>query len=753
MTTPWDWLPTDDTPPAEAALLYALHGLKVTPVHGLKPGPICTCHMGVKCDTPGKHPTSNAWQKKASASPDVVRELFRGLAITNVGIVVDDRHALLDVDGDEGRASLAALIAEHGPLPETLSSTSGRGEHRLFALAGHHIARRLRNRRILPGLDVKVKNGQFVVAPSHHKAGVQYRWVTRVEPAILPDWLYESMSKDKHEVRVDVPDNVVPIHRPTLSAPSGGWSRAYVQKAVDEELAILRGNTLGNRNNALNDAAFSLGTLVGAGAVSESEVVSALELAAAAIGLEKRETTTTIRSGLRAGKANPRAVPQPKMQRRQKAANDAIYDGLGYVTDDGEIIEPARTVSVDADASHGPLPAQSGPDVSQAARVRVEALLTDAKGNTRNTFGNLCKILRSTPAYSLAYDEMRLTPRVNGNLLTDPVIGRIREKLFEDQYEISPSANELSQAVMTVADDESYHPVRRYLQSLEWDGAPRIASIATNVLGIEEPDDITQTMIRKWMVSAVARAMNPGCKVDTVLVLIGEQGAQKSSFFRALAGEWFGEGRMDIRNKDGVLQLYAAWIYEWAEIERVTLGYAAEETKLFLSQQTDLIRKPYARGVTMENRHTVVVGTTNRNEYLDDATGDRRYHSILVGAFINLIQLDAWRDDLWAEAVAGYMAGEDWWLAKEEEAVRVLKSSEHQVEDAWDAIIGPYANGCKNPFTTQDVLSTALELKMNEQNRANQMRVAACLKSLGFEKFRMHHDRRRFWRKAVKPTT
>jgi putative DNA primase/helicase len=361
------------------------------------------------------------------------------------------------------------------------------------------------------------------------------------------------------------------------------------------------------------------------------------------------------------------------------------------------------------------------------------------------------------PRWRLTYNEMRLTPELGGLPLTDPMLGRIREELLEGRWGLYKGSGQdaVRNAICTVAAERSHHPVRTYLRDLVWDGEARMDRVLADILGVREPSAIQRTMMRKWFVQAVARIMEPGCKADSVLVLAGEQYAGKSAFFRLLVPtpDLFADSRMDIRNKDGTLQLYAAWIYEWPEIDQVTLERSASEIKGYLSQQQDTLRKPYAQGVSVEKRHTVIVGTTNRTEYLNDPTGSRRFWTIAipVGWDIDQGRLIAWRDQLWAEAMHAYTYGETWHLSREEEAARAADAAQHTAGDPWEEPIRQWVvRERKTLVTVHEVLEDALGLRAGERDKARDMRVADILRGLGWAHVRAYGTdgiQRRMWKK------
>ena len=217
-------------------------------------------------------------------------------------------------------------------------------------------------------------------------------------------------------------------------------------------------------------------------------------------------------------------------------------------------------------------------------------------------------------------------------------------------------------AIDQVANTRPYHPVREYLESLKWDGVERIAHVATDLLGADDTV-INRAIIRRFFISAVARPLSPGCKVDTVPILVGKQGAMKSSFFRVLAGSWFVDTVIDISSDAtrAYMTMRKAWILEWAELESLFRARDSSSVKAFLSSPSDTYVPKYSRYNVEIKRQGVIVGTINPEEFLTDDTGHRRFHPIRVGA-INIAHVAEQRDQLWAEAVTLYRAGEQWWL-------------------------------------------------------------------------------------------
>jgi predicted P-loop ATPase len=459
---------------------------------------------------------------------------------------------------------------------------------------------------------------------------------------------------------------------------------------------------------------------------------------------------------------NPRCKPPWTDRELKHKVDDAEKDATtpyGYLADkvravpeppqDPDWQPPEPPPDVD-DQEHGNAP----PRVTAPGDWRAQLSQTP-QGHIRNTFDNLCRILEHHESYGplLAFDEMRLTPMVSGRAVTDADVGRIRREV-EQHFGFQPSDANVRAALGTVSADRRYHPVRRYLESLEWDGEERICRVVPDVLGAVNTA-LHQTMLRKWFISAVARAMRPGCKVDTALVLVGRQAAMKSTFFATLGGEWFSDTYMDITDKDGIMQLHSAWIYEWAEIESVTTRKQASEIKQFVTSQTDTFRQPFGRTVGVHHRSTVIVGTTNEERFLSDPTGSRRFWVVRVGHRIAIDIIRQWRDQLWAEALAAFRDGEIWWLDDESDAQRESAADEYVVDDSWEQPIAEWLVG-RQSATTADILSQALGMLASQQNQQTWNRLGAVMRRLGWIASRKRESGRqcRVWTRAgVTPTS
>jgi hypothetical protein len=385
--------------------------------------------------------------------------------------------------------------------------------------------------------------------------------------------------------------------------------------------------------------------------------------------------------------------------------------------------------------------------LKKAAAVRQGSSTTQDKEDgaflRSNSYGSIVSILREPSIRekvlgpgALEFDEMNLIPTIGRAPITAVMLSRVRERcetqLGESEMKgYKFSREDIEDAVMQVAQDHPFHPVRDYLRSLVWDGVSRIDAIAEDILQVARTPLIV-SMIRKWMISAVARAERPGCQVDTALILVGPQGRGKSTFFRVLAGEWYCATMMDLKNKDAFLQLHSAWIYEWAELETMQRA-SRDAVKDFLTQPFDTFRPPYGRAPEKHLRSGVIVGSTNESEFLSDPTGNRRYWPVVTPHTIDRARLTEWRDQLWAEAVAAFSLGESWHLSAEEERALRDAQKRHEVADPWEDVIRRYAEEHADGVTVAGALE-AVGVSVACQTRSHQTRAGSVLLRLGYAK-------------------
>lgn len=281
----------------------------------------------------------------------------------------------------------------------------------------------------------------------------------------------------------------------------------------------------------------------------------------------------------------------------------------------------------------------------------------------------------------------------SGAEINDADLSRVRAYI-ERTYKFSARAN-LGDAIANVCRDHSFHPVRKYLSGLTWDGQPRIRNMLTEYLGAE-PGEYTAAVMLKFLCAAVARIMKPGTKFDHILVLVGAEGQGKSSLAKKLGGAWFSDSLHSLDGKDGSEQVQGVWIIEMAEL--ASLGKAkAERVKAFITTDIDRFRQSYGIRVEAHPRQCVFFGTTNEQNFLTSITGNRRFwpvktHVVKPVKHVLKDMTDEERNQIWAEAVVAYKAGEPLMLTEEIENIAHAKQEEHLDRDQRIHMVEDYLN-------------------------------------------------------------
>jgi predicted P-loop ATPase len=285
--------------------------------------------------------------------------------------------------------------------------------------------------------------------------------------------------------------------------------------------------------------------------------------------------------------------------------------------------------------------------------------------------------------------------------------------------------------ITELAEQNQYSPIEQYLTSLPIPADTSILdNLAEKYFGVSSA--IYQIFVRKMLIGAVARALSPGCKLDTALILQGKQGFKKSTFFKVLAGDYFDDSLGAVSDKDERLKLHRAWFVEWSELESIFKRRDVSNTKAFLSSSIDAVRPPYCRDTQDFPRASIIVATTNKDEFLSDETGNRRFWIIPVQKRIDIKLLAKERDAIWAAAHAAYKAGETWWLEYDEELTAETIAQEFQTTDPW---LEPIVNYTEHrDWVLLGDLLNHLQVDLSRQERAHQMRVTGILKILGWSK-------------------
>jgi hypothetical protein len=304
-------------------------------------------------------------------------------------------------------------------------------------------------------------------------------------------------------------------------------------------------------------------------------------------------------------------------------------------------------------------------------------------------------------------------------------------------------------ATEVVANAMKQHPVRIYLRSLVWDGVPRLDEMLGKYFGAGSTlyrDLYTRGVSVRWMISAVARVMRPGCQADCALILESKkQGRGKSTGLEILASpEWFADSGIDIGNKDSYQNLRGVWIYELGELDGVR-GREVTKVKNYIGARSDRYRKSFDHRSADVPRQGVFAGTTNEAEYLQDTTGNRRFLPVRVNRDVDREALRRDRDQLWAEAYHRFLAGEAWHINTHEFRKLCEEQQRGRVrDDVWAPKIAAWLEhptigldtkiiDISNGVLTHEVLAGALDKPTGDATRGDEMRVATILRGWGYE--------------------
>lgn len=312
---------------------------------------------------------------------------------------------------------------------------------------------------------------------------------------------------------------------------------------------------------------------------------------------------------------------------------------------------------------------------------------------------------------------------------------------LSSEYKLKISRPECKAQIDSFLVTRQYDPLKDYLNGLVWDGTPRITNILREKCNATQQSEFyTQGVSRKFFISAAARGLNPGTQVDTMLVLQGEGGTGKTSFIRSLGGPFVSEMTLNIHDKDALMAITGNWLVEQAEMS--TMRKAEEEAfRSFITRMTDNFRPPYGRTLEEFPRRCVFVGTSNSDQMLKDVEGQRRYWPVRCGE-IDWQWLAANRDQLWAEAVVAYKAGEVHFFSREEKPlvdkeVALFQQTEIMADMVADWFLGLARDKRPAEITTHTILVQCAELTgAAVLDKRNEMSAGKALRALGFEKFR-----------------
>lgn len=326
------------------------------------------------------------------------------------------------------------------------------------------------------------------------------------------------------------------------------------------------------------------------------------------------------------------------------------------------------------------------------------------------------------------------------------------------EYKVELRAHEVQAAILHAAKAASYNPLHDYLNSVSGYSNPdRFLEDYCGAIVVDGEGSDISTVVRRisrcFLIGAVARALDPGCKMDNVLIFEGEQGIKKSTMLDVLGGEWFADTAINIKDKDSKMLAARSWIVELPELSAMHAS-ETEQQKAFFSSRIDSIRPPYGRSIVDFKRCCVFVGSTNDERYMNDITGNRRYWPVRCEGGFKIQKVRENRDAIWATAVAIYRAGgaacakcvaavdgEDrchehrWWLTPAEnkllEKMNNLRLRSDFSEAIIDSIVSIPLDERRISYTLFEVATRVLKLESDRVN-GQQYAIGRALKALGF---------------------
>ncbi len=780
-----------------AALSSVARGWRVHPVNGFENGH-CTCPDGADCPQPGKHPILPAWQKKATSDVETIRAWWAKNPTANIGLATgrESGFFVVDIDGEIGAKSLAELQREHCEFPDTIQIRTGSGGLHFYFKFPKEIE--LRNKQSWrPGIDIRGEGGYVVGAQSHHRSGGSYECVNDTILADAPTWLLELLTaKATHEMPTFSPavntgkiferaQKYIAAMEPSIQGQDGSG------KAFAAALALVKGFSLGTSDAyAILSREFNLRC---SPPWSEKELmhkISDANKANTASGYLvsspfKQLTNFTPRPPVELpptiewGDYETTPAPAPTEGQTTIKASELeslLDDDIGAVMRQDiftrllatrkdraewfriEDVMRRKKVKRSFDAA---IKSEDRKPVHDAEWKSELLYRVNSKGDTviENVMDNVVTYLKHDPAWkgvlALNLLSKRITAikdppfkfdRGNGAQWKDTDTLQVK-MWFERNTQLRPNTNTVFEAIDTVSALNAFDPMIDYFKSLKkHEGESIIDTWIIDFFGAEDTP-FNRAVGAKWLISAVARAHDPGCKVDTVLVLEGDQGLKKSRVLGQLCPDptWFADGFSDIGTKSLSEDLEGKWIIEMAELDGIR-KHDINKVKAFISRAVENYRPAYGRYSRSSPRRCVFAGTVNPggSGYLTDETGNRRFWPVKCVKKAPELTAEM-RDAMWAEARDRYRAGEKWHLEGDMEIHAKAATDERSVVDAWHDLVTAEIHE-KND-TSFDELLGALGVEKKDRDQVKVKRVGRILRLAGWVKYqKVWPDKKRTWR-------
>lgn len=745
----------------EHALRYASWGWHVFPLHYMLDGR-CSCSKE-RCKQAAKHPLTPRGFLDASKDPAQIEAWWRRWPDANIGIATGASGlVVLDLDGEVGKATWRTLVEKHGAPPETLVATTGRPNGYHLYYLGNDIPQ---SNNEAGKLDVRGTSGYVIAPGSVHANGTVYGWANRLMPQRRADWFLEALGAQPKAPDVSLPPHLKPhideddlTGRLEWTLERQGWSPeedARLRSALAAIPPHIDGKTWHNICRAGHDLYW---------------IVDGRDKALDAIDYwSSKSTGRGDGLGLYKGRADieRRWSKFGSNYKGKRFTIASVYDlAKKHGWDPSRpILAPVEVQEVNGTNGVHALPAHFHEETK--SNIWVDH---DKAGHPKPTCRNARLAigrLGLTCEHDVFHDKLRLGGQAIGQWageVTDNAVHILRV-IIAQQYRFDPGTQNAYDAAVQECLQNPYDPVRHYLDGLKWDGRVRLGTWLSAYMGAEDTP-LNRAVGALTLIAAVRRAREPGCKFDTVTVLISDEGRGKSQAIELLAGEDNFSDQMILSLDERAQQeaLQGVWIYEIADL--AGWGRAEDDrVKATLSRRIDRARPAYARARLDRPRRCIFIGTTNHSTFLRSPTGNRRFWPVQTGRVaLDLIARD--RDQLWAEA--GAIEATRLPIALPEQLWGVARAVQEGREDRdpWqDALADMESLQCvkeaQSPdwpdamelrINSRDVLDLVLKLPIERQTSVTAKRVAYLLRKLGWEGprlLRTGDEVAKGWRKLV----
>ena len=662
----------------------------------------------------GKRPRDAHWPTNSYDSETQMRAAIK--TGYNIGVRLKRTQLVIDIDPRNGGVASFRRLCEKFGLDPTkwphVITGSGGSHYYLSLPAGVKIVAKLDG---LSGVEFKTFGTQVVAAGSIHPESLaHYKWDEDAPPLTAtppdcPDALLQAISKpDVNADDIEEAGTYTPqqIADGLDSIPVGAFHKNH-----DEWLALMFSCHAASNGEARDEFI--------AWCVQDAEYADEAE----AMAGRWDSCSTDKPGGIKFGTFNHYVKKYGDASKQIRPPSSAVRKDFGLVakplegeilTTDGRVLPPPSDDD-DSWMEGGQSKGQGEPGtqlVPLAALVKRGSFNTNKAGDKIDDtyFNALMAIDRS--GLEASFNELSQQVHFknlpwqieHGEVLTDDTLRIVRVFVMNKHknFLFEPSLENMREAIRTVSLGRLYNPVLQYLNGLKWDGVPRVELLFGQYFNCRV-DDYTRGVSTAFMVGAVRRMRLPGIKFDTMPVVRGPQGWNKSTAFKVLFGaQWFSDSELgDIRSKDAAMMLRGIWFQEFAEMDSLSRqDYRA--LKAFCSRAVDRQRDPFDRAVRDFPRRCVFGATLNEGGYIKDQTGGRRYWPLEVGEPIDLDQLRADRDQLWAEASFMEEFGVSEVLDRSLWKIAAERQSEQTSDDPWADTLRQFLHERAKPQPARD---------------------------------------------------